>query len=195
MASAAVATDPPSSSRARDFFMPSTLARLQTERKHAYSRMVFNPAYMALQDRIEEFLRDTKLTVTEAASIAGVSPSAVSQWLGKGAKTIHAIGNIEAAINLERRTGYSALWLAKGKGAKKVAEGRSDAPVSLQASLVALGSAITASKDAESRAGALAMLQTYIGNPAANIDLLPLISKRLLGELPDESDADDRKAA
>lgn len=69
---------------------------------------------------MEEFVETTKLSTSEIAELAGVSPSAVSQWLGKGTKTIHSIGQIEAAIKLERKTGYSALWLAKGKGVKMV---------------------------------------------------------------------------
>lgn len=95
------------------------LARLCLTHKHAYTAPASNCTYMTtLQTRMEEFVEKTKLTKTEIAAIAGVTPSAVSQWLGSGGKTIHSIGNIEAAIKLERSTGYSALWLAKGNGPK-----------------------------------------------------------------------------
>ena len=51
---------------------------------------------------------------------SGESSSVVSQWLGKGSKPINTIGKIETAIRLERATGFSALWLAKGVGAKRI---------------------------------------------------------------------------
>lgn len=52
------------------------------------------------------------------------SSSVVSQWLGKGSKTkiIKTIGKLEAAIYIERESGYSALWVAKNIGPKKPAK-------------------------------------------------------------------------
>lgn len=76
-----------------------------------------------LQERIQEVMRDTSLkTPTDVARAAKVTPSAVSQWLGNGAKAIHTIGKIEAAMNLARATGYSWMWLAKGAGPRKAAD-------------------------------------------------------------------------
>lgn len=49
---------------------------------------------------------------------SGESSSVVSQWLGKGSKTIKSIGKLEAAEALERASGFAALWIAKGKGPK-----------------------------------------------------------------------------
>lgn len=72
-----------------------------------------------LKERMEEFASETGWDVGRIAHTAGVSSSAVSQWFGKGSKLIRTIGNIEAAMNLERATGFSALWLAKGQGPKK----------------------------------------------------------------------------
>lgn len=69
---------------------------------------------------MKTFQDETGLTVGEIAEIAQVTSSAVSQWLGNGGKIIHSIGSIRAAIYLERATGYSALWLAKGEGPPKV---------------------------------------------------------------------------
>lgn len=54
------------------------------------------------------------------ADVAGVSRSAAAQWLGQGSKIIHSIGKMEAAENLERETGFNALWIAKGVGPKFV---------------------------------------------------------------------------
>lgn len=71
-----------------------------------------------LVERIEELMAATGWDIGEIARIAGVSSSAVSQWLGRGGKPIHSIGKMEAAVNLEQRSNFAALWLAKGKGPK-----------------------------------------------------------------------------
>lgn len=72
----------------------------------------------ALKDRIEELQRKMNWNDAQMAKAAGVSRSAVAQWAGKGSKIIHAISDVEVALNLERETGYSALWIAKGVGPK-----------------------------------------------------------------------------
>lgn len=48
------------------------------------------------------------------------SHSVVSQWLGRGSKEIKTIGKLEAAIYIERASGFSALWVAKGMGPRRV---------------------------------------------------------------------------
>lgn len=73
-----------------------------------------------LDERIREFMMATSWDEARIAAVAGVSRSAVAQWLGKGSKIIKTIGNLEAALMLERESGFSALWLARGKGPKKV---------------------------------------------------------------------------
>ncbi|WGT64978.1 S24 family peptidase [Variovorax paradoxus] len=75
-----------------------------------------------LQERMQEFVRETGWTVGKIASVAGVSSSAVSQWIGGETLSI----KIEPAVMLERESGFSALWLAKGKGIKKVAPANDD---------------------------------------------------------------------
>lgn len=58
-------------------------------------------------------------SVGKVASVGGVSSSAVSQWLGRGgAKSSKSIGDFEVALRLQKESGYSAMWLAKGKGPK-----------------------------------------------------------------------------
>jgi hypothetical protein len=52
--------------------------------------------------------------------ISGQSSSVVSQWLGQGSKEIKTIAKIEAAVAIERASGYSAVWVATGKGPKHV---------------------------------------------------------------------------
>lgn len=70
-----------------------------------------------LSERIEDLMRATGWTVPQVAAIAGVTPSAVHQWLGKGSKEIKSIG-LEAAILLAEQSGFRPLWISKGKGAK-----------------------------------------------------------------------------
>lgn len=70
----------------------------------------------ALKDRIEELQSRTGWNDTQMAKAAGVSRSAVAQWAGKGSKLIKEIADVEVALNLEKETGYSALWIAKGIG-------------------------------------------------------------------------------
>lgn len=55
-------------------------------------------------------------------------------------------------------------------------------PVTIKEALEALGEAIDAA-DTTDRAGAVAMLKTFVDNPSANADLLPLIVRRLSGEI------------
>lgn len=86
------------------------------------------------------FQEETGLTVGEIAEIAEVTSSAVSQWLGNGGKIIHSIGSIRAAIYLERKTGFSALWLAKGEGQPKVERQEPCAPAPTPARPWPLGS-------------------------------------------------------
>ena len=54
----------------------------------------------------------------EVAKVAGVSRSAVSQWLGQGSKEIRSL-SIQAAQRLARATGYEFKWIALGEGPKR----------------------------------------------------------------------------
>lgn len=67
-----------------------------------------------LQTRIAELMAATSWSVGKIAEIAGVSSSAVTQWKDGPTKSI----SLEPAIRLERESGYSALWIASGKGEK-----------------------------------------------------------------------------
>lgn len=69
-----------------------------------------------LKDRIEMLKAKMQWSDQAMANVAGVSRSAVAQWRGQGSKIIHSIGDMRAAENLERETGYAALWIAKGEG-------------------------------------------------------------------------------
>ena len=102
--------------------MADRLARLPTAGKCAYSRQGFNRAYMStLQERMVELMTATGWTVGEIARIAGVTSAAVSQWVGNGqGKQSKSIGNAEAALRLEKASGFSWMWLAQGKGPKLI---------------------------------------------------------------------------
>lgn len=71
-----------------------------------------------LQTRIQELMEKTGWSIGRIADIAGVSSSAVSQWLNGQTASI----KLEPALMLERESGYSALWLANGKGVKQVVQ-------------------------------------------------------------------------
>lgn len=60
-------------------------------------------------------MKERELSVSQIAEFAGVSTSAVSQWLGSG-KTTKRIGQVVAALRLQHATGFSAAWLAEGVG-------------------------------------------------------------------------------
>ena len=79
---------------------------------------VLNPGMATLQQRLEEVMKAKNWEHADLMRVSGQSSSVVSQWLGKGSKDIKEIGKLEAAIYLERASGYSALWIAKGLGPK-----------------------------------------------------------------------------
>lgn len=80
-----------------------------------------------LKDRLEEVMRAMGWQHADVVRISQQSSSVVSQWLGKGSKDIKTIGKLEAALYLERASGYSALWIAKGIGPKMAAPSASRA--------------------------------------------------------------------
>lgn len=77
-------------------------------------------AMPTLQERLEEVMAAMGWGHAELMRISKQSSSVVSQWLGKSTKTIKTIGKLEAALYIERATGFSALWVAKGMGPKRV---------------------------------------------------------------------------
>ena len=80
-----------------------------------------------LKERIEEIQEKMGWDNQAMGNVAGVSRSAVAQWRGQGSKIIHSIGNMQAAENLERETGYAALWIAKGEGPKLISQAKQSA--------------------------------------------------------------------
>lgn len=75
---------------------------------------------MDLKSRLETVMSAMNWRQSDLVRITEQSPSVVSQWLGHGSKEIKTIGKLEAALFIERQSGYSALWVAKGIGPKLV---------------------------------------------------------------------------
>lgn len=59
-------------------------------------------------------------TQLDVVRISGQSHSLVSQWLGNGSKTMKTISKLEAAQALAQKSGFEALWIARGIGPKKI---------------------------------------------------------------------------
>lgn len=80
-----------------------------------------------LQERIHTVMEATGWSIGKIAEIAGVSSSAVSQWANGETKTIR----LDPAMRLQAESGFSAPWLANGKGRQRVetsAAGEGDEP-------------------------------------------------------------------
>ena len=73
----------------------------------------------SLEERLREVMDAMNWGRQDLMRVTGQSSSVVSQWLGRGSKPIHTMGKIEAAVALERETGFLAAWIAKGIGPKR----------------------------------------------------------------------------
>ena len=87
------------------------------------SRLNIGVKTPTLKERLEELMQAMEWDYPDLLRESGESHSVVSQWLGRGSKTIHSIGKTQAAERLEAASGYAALWLAKGIGPKYAAAG------------------------------------------------------------------------
>lgn len=70
----------------------------------------------SLADRLQLVMQHMNWERADLVRVSRQSSSVVSQWLGRGSKEIKTIGKLEAAIYLERASGFSSLWIAKGMG-------------------------------------------------------------------------------
>lgn len=95
------------------------LAPLHSNCKLTNVARCYSGEMMSLKERIDALMREKEWDIATVARTAGVSHSAVSQWLGRGNSTVKEIKNPEAAAKLAEATGYNALWIATGKGEKK----------------------------------------------------------------------------
>lgn len=80
------------------------------------------PPPPSLKDRLLEVMAATGWTERDLIRVSGQSRSAVGQWLGKSKKEIKTIGRLEAVQAIERESGFSALWVAKGVEPKMAAQ-------------------------------------------------------------------------
>ncbi|WP_162588339.1 helix-turn-helix domain-containing protein [Variovorax sp. RA8] len=137
-----------------------------------------------MNERIREARDGAKMTNTELARATGRSQGAVTQWLDGTAQSLKG----ETAALIERATGYRAYWLITGKGPKRVEDVEPQLKWDVLTSLEILGKSIEEVVDPGARASAVSMLTTYINDPSGNLDVLPLIAKRLSGERPSATD-------
>lgn len=72
---------------------------------------------MRLKDRILEIV-NAGYSKAEIARAAGKTPSAVTQWLTGETKEIKA----DAAAGIQEKTGFNAVWIATGKGPRRLPE-------------------------------------------------------------------------
>lgn len=70
---------------------------------------------MSLSDRIQ-FLVDAGFKKSDLAKASGKTPAAVSAWINGSTKEIKS----DSAAGLQALTGFSAIWIATGKGPKKI---------------------------------------------------------------------------
>lgn len=70
---------------------------------------------MTLKDRIQEVL-NAGYGKAELARAAGKTPPAVTHWLTGASKEIKS----DSAAGIQALTGFNAVWIATGKGPKKV---------------------------------------------------------------------------
>lgn len=122
---AALVTVPPRSRSASVLLivMRPKISTLIANEKPANVFSRLNSWMTSLQDRIEDLMATMSWTHSDLVRISGASSSVVSQWRGKGTKTIKSIGAMEAATRLAAASGFSALWLAKGVGPRLMSEG------------------------------------------------------------------------
>lgn len=75
------------------------------------------PRMSTLSQRIQEII-DAGHTKAALARAAGKSAPAVTQWISGDTKEIKA----DSAAGIQAATGFSAVWIATGKGPKRVAD-------------------------------------------------------------------------
>lgn len=96
------------------------VSTLTDERKPAKRLSGLNLGMSTLVERLHEVMEAMHWSHADLVEVSKQSSSVVSQWLGNGSKVIKTIGKLEAAIYIERASGFSALWVAKGLGSKRV---------------------------------------------------------------------------
>lgn len=95
------------------------ISSLTASVKRANAVRWLNANMSALEERLGEVMQAMGWAHADLMRVTGQSSSVVSQWLGKGSKPIKSIGKIEAAEAIERESGFSALWVARGIGPKR----------------------------------------------------------------------------
>lgn len=79
-----------------------------------------------LTERLRQVMDAMRWEHADVVRISGQSSSVVSQWLGKGSKTIKSINKMDAAMKLAEASGFAALWIAKGEGPQRAGGDQGD---------------------------------------------------------------------
>lgn len=147
--------------------------------------------------RLKRLRKAAGLTQTALARAAGVAQSTIGN-IESGTR-----GYGESLVNIARELGvppeylrcetesYAKLDATLPVTGEARASTASSRPAITEDLLRALGEAIEKTSP-ENRQSAEAMLKAFIANPSANVDVVPLIAKRLLGEPPLRTGTDNR---
>ncbi|WP_269633166.1 hypothetical protein [Pelomonas sp. BJYL3] len=71
---------------------------------------------MDLKERLEFLMSECNWGRADLKAASGETSSVVSQWLGHGSKIIKNITKLEAAVGIADKSGFNALWIARGIG-------------------------------------------------------------------------------
>lgn len=138
---------------------------------------------MTLSERIKEARDSAGMSNAALARATGRSQGAVTQWLDGTVQSLKA----DTAAQIERATGYRATWLVTGKGAKRVEDSQPAFKWDVLTALEIVGRSLELIPDRSARESARSMLVTYINDPSGNLDILPLIAKRIAGDTTPEA--------
>jgi hypothetical protein len=73
-----------------------------------------------LKARLRAVMDEMKWSRADLVREAEVSSPLVSQWLGGGSNPVTEMKKLDPAVRLEKKTGFSALWIAQGIGPRHV---------------------------------------------------------------------------
>ena len=112
------------------------------------------------------------LNQVQLAKAIGVSQSTIAEAekAGQGSSKTTQIASV---------CRVDAHWLATGEGSMLSPASQPEPTVTVERALQVLAASIEGISDAGDRVSACSMLATFIDNPRGNMDMVPLIAKRL----------------
>lgn len=121
-----------------------------------------------------------EIALREIGERLRVTPAVMTNWKARGISKAGAIA-AGAAFNC------SSSWVLTGDGEPGSAlnhQERSERALGATEALLMIGAAIQSIEEPKARKAATGMLHDYIDDPDANADMIPLIARRLAGEIP-----------